>query len=493
MASIEEIRQARLQKIELLKERGINPYPLKTNRDISVEEARAQFKELSKSEETRVMAGRIMSIRAQGKLAFVDFDDGSGRFQALLKESDPTKAEDFKLFEEAFDIGDFAEFKGTFFTTKRGEESLLVEEVRMLAKSLLPLPEKFHGLEDMELRFRERELDIISDPEVKKRFIARSKMISAMRRFLDERDFLEVETPVLQTIPGGANARPFITHHNSLDIDLYLRIATEIHLKRLIVAGFEKVYEIGRLFRNEGIDHAHNPEFTTIELYWAYADKDEFLDFLENMLRQVVREAVGKEKVSYQGGEIDFGKKFPRKTFREAVLDACGIDIDEYKDTESLEKAVKEKGLNIDFSTSVGIGEYYDELFKKTAREEIKDPTWILDYPVELKPLANRSPEDPTKSSSAQLIVHGNEIYNAYYHELNDPQDQRGRFEEQEKFREQGSESAQRIDEDFLRALEHGMPPTAGMGLGLDRLAMLITDTDNIKEVILFPTLRPKE
>jgi lysyl-tRNA synthetase class 2 len=328
---------------------------------------------------------------------------------------------------------------------------------------------------------------------VKKRFVIRSKMISAMRRFLDDRGFLEVETPVLQPIPGGANAKPFITHHNALDVDLYLRIATEIHLKRLIVAGFEKVYEIGRLFRNEGIDHSHNPEFTTIELYWAYADKDEFLDFLENILRQVVREAVGKEKVARKDGEIDFGKKWPRKTFREAVLEASGIDIDKYRGMDELEKAVREKGLDIDFSESVGLGEYYDELFKKTARPNIKEPTWILDYPVELKPLANRSPDDPTKSASAQLIVEGNEIYNAYYHELNDPLDQRARFEEQESFREQGSESAQRIDEDFLRSLEHGMPPTCGMGLGIDRLAMLITDTDNIKEVILFPTLRPKE
>lgn len=491
MSSLEEIRQARLAKLELLRLRGIEPYPVEAKRDLSVREAQEKFDEL-KETGSFYMVGRILSMREQGKIIFFDFNDGTGKLQALLKDGEPTEPEGFKLFQDAFDIGDFVEVRGTLFLTKREEKTLLVEKVRMLSKSLRPLPEKWHGLQDMELRFRERELDIISDERVKERFITRARLVSAMRRFLDEKGFLEFETPVLQTIPGGANARPFITHHNALDADLYLRIATEIHLKRLIVAGYDKVYEIGRLFRNEGIDHAHNPEFTTLEMYWAYAGKEEYLSFLEELLKYVVRAAKGEEKVEYRGSHIDFGAEWPRITFREAVLEATGIDIDKYLDPEELIRTVAEKGIGVDFSTSVGIGEQVDLLFKKTAREKIKQPTWILDYPLVLKPLANKSPADSTKSASAQLIIEGDEIINAYYHELNDPLDQRERFLEQEKFRAEGSEDAQRIDEQFLRSLEYGMPPCAGVGLGIDRLAMLLSDTDNIKEVIAFPTLKPK-
>jgi lysyl-tRNA synthetase, class II len=491
MASIDEIRQARLAKLEYLSSQGIDPYPVSVRRDYDLKEVRARFGELEGAGEKVFLAGRILSIRIQGKIAFVTFDDGTERFQAMLKMGEPTPEKLFELFEKAFDMGDFWEIGGTLFTTRKDEQTILVEDLKMLSKSLRPLPEKWHGLEDVETRFRERELDILSDSSVKERFIVRAKMISAIRRFLDERGFLEFETPVLQSIPGGANAKPFVTHHNALDIDLYLRIATEIPLKRLIVAGYQKVYEIGRLFRNEGIDHAHNPEFTTLEMYWAYVDKDEYLNFLEEMLGFAVKEATGKDAISYRGREINF-KKAPRITFRQAVLNASGIDIDKYRDPDKLIQAVREKGISVDFSGLVGIGEYYDQLFKKTARANTFEPTWILDYPVELKPLANRSPEDKTKSASAQLIIGGDEIINAYYHELNDPIDQRARFEEQENLRTKGSEDAQRIDEQFLRSLEYGMPPTAGVGLGIDRLAMLLTNTENIKEVITFPTMRPK-
>src|SRR3989344_5631741 len=313
-----------------------------------------------------------------------------------------------------------------------------------------------------------------------------------MRRFVEERGFIECETPVLQDIAGGTNSKPFMTHHNALDMELYLRIATEIHLKRLIVAGLPKVYEIGRLFRNEGIDHAHNPEFTTIELYWAYTKPREFIGFLEELMRYVINESVGKLEVSHGDRSIDFGSKWRQVTFRELVLEHSGIDIDDHKEPESLIACAKEKDLGIDWSKCVGMGDYYDQLFKKTARSQISEPTWVLDYPLELKPLANKSPSDPTKSASVQLIVEGDEIINAYYNELNDPLDQRQRFEEQERLREKGSEEAQRIDEQFLKSLEYGMPPTSGMGLGIDRLAMLLTNTDNIKEVILFPTLKPR-
>jgi lysyl-tRNA synthetase, class II len=492
MASLEEIRKARLEKLELLKSQGVDPYPVDPKQEITVLEAGERFNELEEGKSV-YMVGRILSLREQGKLIFLDFDDGTGRFQALLRKGEPTSEEAFELFEKAFDIGDFIELKGTLFLTKSSQKTILVEDLRMLSKSLRPLPEKWHGLQDVEMRFRERELDILSDPEVKERFVVRSKVVSSMRRFLDDKGFLEFETPVLQTIPGGANARPFVTHHNALDIDLYLRIATEIHLKRLIVAGYPKVYEIGRLFRNEGIDHAHNPEFTTLEMYWAYVGKEEYLSFLEGLMKHVVQSSVGSDKIPYKDTQIDFSEAWPRLTFREAVLEASGIDIDTYSDTAELEKAVKEKGLDVDFSNAIGLAEYFDQLFKKTARAAITKPTWILDYPLPLKPLANRSPDDSTKSASAQLIIHGDEIINTYYHELHDPIDQRERFIEQEKFREEGSEEAQRIDEQFIKSLEYGMPPTSGVGIGIDRLVMLLTNTENVKEVIAFPTLRPKE
>lgn len=491
MASLEEIRQARLEKLNLLKEKGIDPYPADVLQDVTCLEARDNFEDLEKRG-SHHMVGRIMSLREQGKIIFINFDDGTGKFQAFLKKGEPLKEEDFELVEKTFDIGDFIQVKGTFFVTNKGEKTILVEEVKILSKSLLPLPEKWHGLQDIEARFRERELDILTNEEIKDRFVKRSKLISSMRRFLDERGFLEVETPVFHPIPGGTNARPFTTHHNALDIDLYLRIATELYLKRLIVAGFDKVYEIGRIFRNEGIDHFHNPEFTMMELYWAYVPKDKFISFLEEMMITIIRETVGVEKVTFDGKEMDFSLPWPRITFREAILEATGIDIDKFKEPEALVAEVKARGLDIDFSGLYGIGEHYDELYKKTARVSVSRPTWILDYPVELKPLAKRNPEDPTKSSSLQLVVEGAEIINAYYYELNDPIDQRERFMEQEELREAGSEEAQHLDEQFLKSLEYGMPPTSGVGIGIDRLAMLLTDAPNIKEVILFPTLKPK-
>mgnify|MGYP001566398578 FL=1 len=301
-----------------------------------------------------------------------------------------------------------------------------------------------------------------------------------------------METPILQTIPGGANARPFITHHQALDLELYLRIAPELYLKRLVVGGFEKVYEIARCFRNEGMDYAHNPEFTQIELYWAYAGKERFLAFMEEMIVSMIQDALGTLRIKHEGGDVDFSPPWPRVTFRDAVHAACGIDIDAFSDVDSLREVAVAKGLQIDFSRCVGLGECKDELFKKTARAAFTQPVWVLDYPVELKPLANRQPEDPSKSSVAQLVVHGAEIVNAYYYELNNPVEQRERLLEQQQLREQGSEDAQYLDEDFLRALEHGMPPTSGMGMGIDRLAALVTGCHSLKEVILFPTLRPK-
>lgn len=481
----------RMQRLESLVKHGVNPYPAETSRTHSIHDVLGAFDALHASHEKVTIAGRAMAIRQLGALSFIRVDDGTSVMQAVIRKDDIGE-EHYKLFADHADVGDIFEFSGEAFVTKSGERSILAHRFAFLAKALKPLPEKWNGLQDVEKRYRQRELDLITNADVRKRFIVRSKLVASIRRFLDEHGFLEVETPMLQAIPGGANARPFITHHNALNTDLYLRIAPELYLKRLVVGGFDKVYEIGRCFRNEGIDYAHNPEFTMLEFYWAYANRESFLSFMEELMVTAITSATGSTMVtSSEGDAIDFDAPWQRKTFREAIIEACGIDIDEHRSPSSLESAVQAKHLSIDFSACVGMGECYDELWKKTARPAIVAPTWIFDYPVELKPLAKANPSDATKSSAVQLVVQGAEIINAYYHELNDPIDQRKRFEEQQALREQGSEEAQWMDADFLRALEHGMPPASGMGLGIDRLVAFITGAPNLKESILFPALRP--
>lgn len=478
----------RLGKMQALRKAGIDPYPAEAERDARCADARTHFDSWMEEGRAVMLAGRVMMTRVHGAMLFADLRDESGRLQIQL-QVDRQGEESFNLFRDCVDPGDIVQVSGTLFRTKRGEETLAVTDWKMLSKALLPLPEKWHGLQDVETRYRERELDLIANEEVRNRFVVRTKMVSALRRFLDDRGFMEVETPMLHPIPGGANARPFVTHHNALDADLYLRIAPELYLKRLIVGGFEKIYEIGRSFRNEGIDYAHNPEFTMMELYWAFAERKAFVAFLEDLVVAMVHAATGGMKA----GEIDYTSPWKQTTFRQSILDACGIDIDAYRTADALVGAVRKQGVkNVDFAGCVGLGEHYDQLFKKTARAGIVQPTWVFDYPVELKPLAGRSPEDDTKSASVQLVVQGAEIINAYYRELIDPVDQRERFEYQEQMRLQGSEEAQRVDYAFLRALEHAMPPTCGVGLGIDRLAAFITDSPNLKEIILFPTLRPE-
>ncbi len=486
-----EERDVRLSKLEALKRAGMDPYPKTADRTHEVNRLLADFDAFAASAELLVLAGRVMTIRVHGGMMFADLRDESGQIQLVFKEDGLSEA--FNLFRDTIDPGDFVEAHGSAFLTKRGEKSLLISDWRILSKALLPLPEKWHGLSDVELRFRQRELDLIANPEVRERFVVRSKLVSSMRAFLDGQGFLEVETPVLQTLAGGAAARPFITHHNALGIDLYLRIAPELFLKRLVIGGMEKVYEIARCFRNEGIDHSHNPEFTQIELYWAYAGKERFLGFIESMLQAMLQDAFGKTVIERENGTLDFSGAWPRVTFREAIEQATGIDIDKISDIPALKAAVKAAKVKVDFKGLVGMGEHLDELYKKTARAKITGPVWVLDYPVAMKPLAGRNPDDPEKSATAQLVVDGAEIINAYYYELNDPLDQRARFEEQQKLSEEGSEEAQPKDEEFLAALEHGMPPTSGMGMGIDRLVAILTSAPSLKEVILFPTLRPKQ
>ena len=451
MASLEEIRSARLAKLKVLSELGIDPYPAHTNRDLSINEAIEKFDDLTKGGKSRIIAGRIMSLRIQGKIIFFDLYDGTGRFQIFLKKGEPLSEESFELFEKAFDIGDFAEVKGTFFLTKKDEKTMLAEEVRMLAKSLRPLPEKWHGLSDVEERFRKRYLDLLSNPEVKRRFEVRSKVVTEIRKILAEAGYLEVETPALQPLYGGASAEPFVTHHNALHVDLYLRISDELYLKRLLAAGFSKVYEIARDFRNEGIDTTHNPEFTMLEFYEAYSDATKQREFVENIIRRLALLVNSDGVITFGNEKIDFNKPF---------------------------KVIKYPEIS-------------DEEFKKTVKPSLIQPTFLIDYPVDMLPLTKRKEDNPSLADAFQLYAGGLELVKAFS-ELNDPIDQRARFESQEKSKEGGDKEAQPLDEDFLEAMEYGIPPAGGVGLGIDRLVMLLTDVKNIKEVILFPTLKPK-
>ncbi len=481
------MRRARLAS---LIEQGIEPYPALVDRTHLIGDVLTSFTAFESAAQVVTIAGRLTALRQMGGLTFLRLVDDSGNMQVVLKEDEVGNAQ-YKFFIDHADVGDFWGFTGGMYVTQKGEQSVLATSFVILSKALSPLPDKWSGLQDVEQRYRHRELDLISNAEVKQRFVVRSKIVSTMRRFLDAQGFLEVETPMLQPIPGGASAKPFITHHNALDADLYLRIAPELYLKRLVVGGFEKIYEIGRCFRNEGIDYAHNPEFTMMELYWAYAGKDEFVTMLEQLIINIVSTSFGGLVVPYGEGSIDFGAPWKQVTFRQAIIDACGIDIDAVKSVADLMPFIKAAKLKIDFKGCVGLGEHFDQLYKKTARAAITQPTWVFDYPIELKPLTKAKPGEPSKSSSVQLVIQGAEIVNAYYYELNDPLDQRARFEEQQKLRDAGSEEAQWLDEDFLQALEHAMPPTSGVGIGIDRLVAFLTNSPSLKEVILFPTLKP--
>ncbi|WP_038266339.1 lysine--tRNA ligase [Peptoclostridium litorale] len=434
------------------------------------------------------LAGRIMSKRGHGKTTFMDIQDSQGRMQLYVK-LDALGEDEYNIFK-TYDIGDIVGAEGEVFITQKGEISIKAQNIKLLSKSLQILPEKFHGLKDPDLRYRQRYVDLIVNPEVKEKFVTRSKAMKAVREYLDERGFLEVETPILNTIAGGASAKPFITHHNTLDIDMYLRIANELYLKRLIVGGFDKVYEMGRMFRNEGMSIKHNPEYTAIELYQAYADYNDMMTITENIVAYMAEKALGTTKINYQGKEIDLTPPWRRLSMKDAVKEYTGIDFDDIKSDEEAYEIAQKKGLEL--RKGLTKGHILSEVFEEFCEEHLTQPTFITHHPVEISPLAKRNPEDPTITNRFEAFVNTWEIANAFS-ELNDPIDQRGRFMDQLKQRELGDEEAQMLDEDFLNAIEVGLPPTGGLGIGIDRVIMLLTDSSSIRDVILFPTMKPVE
>lgn len=481
-----ELIAVRVEKLKQMIEEDYNPFGGRFYRTHSTTEILNNFEELEG--EKASLAGRILAIRQHGKASFVDLQDRDGRLQLYIR-ADGVGRETYNLFLK-FDIGDIIGVSGRIFRTRRGEISLEANDLVLLTKSLRPLPEKWHGLKDIDLRYRQRYLDLIVNPGVKQTFITRAKIIKAIRTYLDERGFLEVETPTMHTIAGGATARPFITHHNALDIDLFLRIALELHLKRLLVGGMEKVYEIGRIFRNEGISTKHNPEFTMLELYQAYADYEEMMEILEGMVDFIAQEALGTKVVHYQGVELDFSPPWPRLTMMDAIEKYTGIDFTKLTNAEEAGEAAA--GLGLDIERGLEWGKIVNEVFEAKVEPNLIQPTFILDYPVAVSPLAKRKKENPELTYRFEAFIAAREIANAFS-ELNDPIDQRRRFEDQVAAREAGDEEAHMMDEDFLRALEHGMPPAGGMGIGIDRLVMVMTDSPSIRDVILFPTMRPRE
>ncbi len=485
--SLDEIRSDRLGKLAKIKEAGAEPYPAKRAGFFPLADARAEFNALKKKK-LLVLTGRIVAVRSHGGSVFCDIFDGRDKFQVYIKE-DEVGGKEFARFNDTADSGDFFEFKGRLFLTKKKEKTLLVSGFRILAKSLRPLPEKWHGLQDVEERYRHRYLDLISNPEVRNNFDRRTALISEIRRFLDKAGFQEVETPILHPVAGGASAKPFKTRHNALDSDFYLRIAPELYLKRLLIGGLNKIYEIGRSFRNEGIDATHNPEFTMLELYEAFMDSESHADFVEKLMRYLAKTVNKSAVLKYQGSDINFSKKFVRMSFEDA-LGRFAL-INNYRKMSDEEFGLKAKQFGIETETGDTRAKIADKIFKKICRPKIIQPTFVLYYPLDILPLAKESREHPGMADMYQLVVGGLEMVKGFS-ELNDPEEQRRRFEKQEEMRKAGDEEAGRLDEEYIEAMEYGMPMAAGLGLGIDRLTMLFTDSANIREVIFFPAMRPK-
>ena len=479
--------QVRHDKLAALQAEGRDPFQ-QTKYDFNADSAAIKADYENYEGKTVRVAGRLMSKRGMGKVQFCDLQDATGRIQLFVK-IDEMGEEEFNRFKKN-DIGDIVGAEGEIFTTKTGEISIRTKSIVLLSKSLLPLPEKFHGLTDKEIRFRQRYVDLMVNPEVKRNFVIRSKFIKFMRSYLDNMNYIEVETPVLNTIAGGAAARPFVTHHNTLDIDMFMRIATELPLKRLIIGGMDRVYEIGRIFRNEGMDPKHNPEFTTVELYQAYADFHDMMDIAEGIISGAAKEILGTYEVEWMGEKIDLTPGWRRLTMVDAVKEYLGIDFGAISDDAEAVAAAKAVGVELADAAEKTWGNALYACFDQRVEEHLIQPTFITMYPVEVSPLTKRSPLDPRLTERFELFVCHSELANAYS-ELNDPIDQRGRFMKQVEQRERGDDETEMLDEDFLNAMEYGMPPTGGMGMGIDRCVMLLTGTDTIREVILFPTMKP--
>ena len=485
--SLSELLQVRRDKLADLQNRGQDPFQI-TKFDVThhSDEVKDRFDEMEG--QTVRLAGRLMSKRGMGKAVFADLQDGAGRIQLYVRIDDVGE-EALAVFKK-YDIGDIVGAEGEVFRTKRGEISIKAKTITLLSKSLLPLPEKFHGLTDVETRCRQRYVDLIVNPDVKRNFIIRSQFIKYVRDFMDARGYMEVETPVLNTISGGATARPFITHHNTLDIDMYMRIATELPLKRLIVGGLERVYEMGRIFRNEGMDNRHNPEFTTIELYQAYADFNDMMDLFEDLLSSAAQKILGTYQVEWQGEQIDLTPGWPRLPMYEAVKQYTGLDFMAMDSDEEAVAAAKSIGVELPETADKTWGNALYEVFDQRVESKLIQPTFITMHPVDVSPLAKRSPKDPRLTERFELFICRSEMGNAFS-ELNDPIDQRQRFQKQAELRAKGDDEAGMMDEDYITALEYGLPPTGGMGIGIDRCVMLLTNNDSIREVLLFPTMKP--
>ena len=485
--SLSELLQIRRDKLKELQDAGQDPFR-QTRYSVSAHSQEIKDNFETMEGKTVSVAGRLMSKRGMGKAMFCDLQDGQGRIQLYVR-IDELGEEAFARFKKV-DIGDIVGVEGEAFRTKRGEISVKAAAVTLLSKSLLPLPEKYHGLTDTETRYRQRYVDLIVNPEVREAFVIRSKFIRHVRAFLDGRGYMEVETPVLNTISGGATARPFITHHNTLDIDMYMRIATELPLKRLIVGGMERVYEIGRIFRNEGMDPKHNPEFTTVEAYESYADFNDMMDLFEGLLSSAARDILGTYEIEWQGEKIDLTPGWRRLTMHEAVKEYCGIDFMAIDSDAEAVAAAKSIGVEIPETKEQTWGNALYECFDQRVEEKLIQPTFISMHPVDVSPLAKRSPKDPRLTERFECFVCHSEMCNAFS-ELNDPIDQRGRFQKEVEARAKGDDEAGMMDEDFLTALEYGMPPTGGIGIGIDRCVMMLTNSDSIRDVLLFPTMRP--
>lgn len=489
---INDHMRVRLDKLDSYKEKGIDPFGDKFVRTHLSDELIAAYDQFSKEELEEkdievTIAGRIMTKRGKGKAGFSHIQDLSGQIQLYVRK-DKIGEEAYEIFNTA-DLGDIVGVTGVMFKTKVGELSVKASSFQLLTKSLRPLPEKFHGLKDVEQRYRQRYLDLITNPTSKETFITRSKIIQSMRRYLDGQGFLEVETPMMHGIAGGASARPFITHHNALDVQLYMRIAIELHLKRLIVGGLEKVYEIGRVFRNEGVSTRHNPEFTMIELYEAYADYHDIMELVENLVAHIAEEVTGSTTVQYGENEIDLKPRWTRLHMVDAIKEHTGVDFWKEMTKEEAVTLAKENGIQIE--DSMTYGHIVNEFFEQRVEEKLMQPTFVYGHPVEISPLAKKNAEDERFTDRFELFIVGREHANAFS-ELNDPIDQRERFEAQVKEKEQGNDEAHEMDEDFLEALEYGMPPTGGLGIGIDRLVMLLTNSPSIRDVLLFPQMRNK-